>query len=467
MRHDGIWWDPKDPAEQWVGTLRWDRKKGAALTLIIPRSRPDPFAKEHGRDVLWGTTTDGTPITLIRAYHRSGPSLWGLSPHRVGIFANRLLVGFYADAVDPLVTSASVKFDHLGEWWGRSNIQANLDKLPEVEVRGGPTPALELFESDGWRISLQHSPAWSVGDRKARLKDVATLELRSATPQPLSEFQRRIAIFGDLLSLATFNYCVTTSCKVVPAVDDGRWESATFHAIPRYKGRERRSILMFTVLRFRDIEPRLRDVMGRWFSANTLHDVRALYLIGVYGGGVLETKLLALTQAVEAFHRRFCGNGRYMEQCDFETNILPVLKAAIPKKKVSSSHYLSLKAKLEWGNELSQSRRMSELVAKHAESLSVIVDSPKKWVRPLLDHRNVFTHFPHPWPEETDEDDRVLGYNWFLRMLLEVLLPRRDGIHAGRDHGHDAPLRGLPPGGRAALSGSSSPKAVSPEVAYV
>ena len=84
------------------------------------------------------------------------------------------------------------------------------------------------------------------------------------------------------------------------------------------------------LFRFSDIEGRASEVLGAWLSqSEQLHDARALYFSGVYGRGFIEGKLLALTQAAEAFHRRFYP-GLYMDEEAFETNVFQPLKKAMP-----------------------------------------------------------------------------------------------------------------------------------------
>src|SRR5262245_51317627 len=118
MKHKGVWWDPQQPEEQWTGTLRFDEENGAILDLTIPPSRPNPFPRMKTYDLIHGRNTKGTAITLIRAFERSRSGTSSSTvPRRVKVFANALIVGFHAAASDPMITSASVTHEHLGEWF--------------------------------------------------------------------------------------------------------------------------------------------------------------------------------------------------------------------------------------------------------------------------------------------------------------------------------------------------------------
>jgi hypothetical protein len=137
----------------------------------------------------------------------------------------------------------------------------------------------------------------------------------------------------------------------------------------------------------------------------------------VYGQGFLETKLLALTQAAEAFHRRFYP-GLYMDTQDFALSVFEPLKASIPAL-VSDAHRASITSRLQFANEFSQRRRMDALFREHVETLRILVASPETWVDPIVAHRNAFTHFALS-THVAQDPERVLRYNFILRLLLEA-----------------------------------------------
>ena len=191
------------------------------------------------------------------------------------------------------------------------------------------------------------------------------------------------------------------------------------HDVPIYERRERpASLFVRSLLRFADIEDRAREVLSAWLTkSDRLLEVRALYFLGVYGQGFVTGKLLALTQAAEAFHRRFYP-GAYMDPAAFKENVVRPLTQAIPKG-LDDSHEAAIKSRLRFANEYSQSRRFAELVDEHADALQVLVDEPASLTRQIVDARNAFTHFPYPSPEHGRDPEDVLRFNWFLQLLLE------------------------------------------------
>lgn len=202
------------------------------------------------------------------------------------------------------------------------------------------------------------------------------------------------------------------------------------HAIPLYSDRDKTYLEVETLVLVADLAARVPDVLSRWIQQSAkLHDVRALYLSGVFGGGFVENKLIALTQAAEAFHRRFYP-GEYMTGDAFAAEVIPPLRAALPQT-LSPGHRASLLARLAYGHEYAQRKRLGELFKTHEGTLRVLARDPMAFVRPMVDHRNAFTHFPAP--SETDEppendSDAGLRYNFLLKLLLEACLLQAAGL---------------------------------------
>lgn len=108
-----------------------------------------------------------------------------------------------------------------------------------------------------------------------------------------------------------------------------------------------------------------------------------------------------------------------MARADFETQVLPALKAAIPEV-VGPDHRRAIKDRLQYFDEFSASQRLKALFTDHVDALRVLLDDPVALVRAILTHRNAFTHFPDPPPKRTRDAERVLRYNFVLRLLLEA-----------------------------------------------
>ncbi len=422
FEHQGLWWDPADPNDRWVGTLSFDRRDGIALSLVEPIRSPR-FGGVESPALIHGVTTDGKAVSLLRCYEAaSRMRLGGAGALRtITVSANALIFGFHASELDPLLSSASLSLRHLSEWWGRTGLgqDATVDQ-PNVVVRYTATDPLQLRDDGTLRVSLRSSLSGSVGKGKATLHESVTFEIEASTPTRLSEFHRRVRECEDFLSIACLALCEIDELELTPAGDDDA--RGTFHAVPIYRSREgRTSTTVHMLFRAEEVADRLPALFSGWCSrAGDLFDSRALYFAGGYGGGFIEGKLLSLTQAVEAFHRRF-REGRYVDETLFATDVLAPLVAAIPAG-IPGSLRQSLVARLRYANGLSQRRRLRDLFRQYAAALETIVSNPVAYVDPIVDHRNEFTHFDPATRASTTQvpPERVLLYNYMLRMLLEA-----------------------------------------------
>jgi hypothetical protein len=426
IEHDGVWWDVRDPEREWVGTLRVDKHDEIVLTVTVPTEKPELFPTLHEYELILGIASNGTPITLINCFdRRTQGSLFG-APRRVEIHANAAIVGFHCKDSDPVLSSASVRLRHLKEWWGRSGIESdNSLKPPDFGARYRSSEPVLIYDNEHFRISIRSFITGSVGRYEASMEEDVAFEMSASTPRPLSEFQRLSRACGDFLSVACLTLCDVEDFSLVPPAEAGGTRRiGTFHAVPFFKKRaERSSAVAHMLFRFADIEEHAQAVFGAWFSKlDQLLDARTLYLVGIYGQGYIEHRLLALTQAAEAFHRRFYRD-RYIDDADFETEVLKPLTAAIPSG-IDESLKTAIAARLKFANEYSLCRRLRSLFVEHDDVLALLVPEPAGYISPIVDTRNEFTHFPVPAaeirkPGQRPEPERVLLYNWILRLLLE------------------------------------------------
>ena len=171
-------------------------------------------------------------------------------------------------------------------------------------------------------------------------------------------------------------------------------------------------------------------IVAAWLEhARALIVPRSLYLSAIYGKSFLELRLLNLTQAVEAYHRRFYS-GRYMKEEDYEAQVSSLLQEAIPTG-LDSSLRDSLKSRLKYGNEYSFHKRLRSLFSEHEVALATIVPNPSRWISKIRDYRNNFTHHPviGDTPHSIDAEE-VIRCNHVLRILLELCFLKSMGMTA-------------------------------------
>lgn len=433
FEHQGVWWDPIRPEQKRVGTLRFDDREGALLTLVVAPDGTGPEPPMESYDVLHGVSTSGKRITLLNCFDQSTRgSFFGQVPRPIEVFVNEVVVGFHCSSTDPLLTTASASFRHLGHWWGRSGIEIDAPTSPrDISVRYKSAPPVVLLDDDLYMVSVTAGWTGHLSREEATVREGIHVEVRAKTPAPLSRLRCMLTACGDLLSVFCQRFCAIEELLLLPPAIDGQPKRMGRHyAVPVYTDRDKSYTEVDTLVTVGDVAARVSDVFSRWLQqADRLKDVRALYLSGVYGGGFVENKLIALTQAAEAFHRRYY-RGEYMPADAFAADVIPLLKAAIPQT-LSSGHRASLLARLTYGHEYAQRKRLKELFEVHEGTLQVLATHPLAFVNPMIDHRNAFTHFPE-LDGGPDSDDRqpemVLRYNFLLKLLLDACFLQAAGL---------------------------------------
>jgi hypothetical protein len=426
---DGFWWDPKHPETRWPGTLKYGGPEGANLKLLL---EPLPLSASHLRqvfsneiqqyDLLLGESTSGEKITLLKAFNRSTDS----------VFANAVIIGFHADGADPLISTAAVVFRHLDEWWDRAAISPDVSLgWPNLTLQYKEPDPIVVYEDSVLRISVRSGLTGSHKRMEHSLKEEIRVEMSASSPIPLSEFQWRVDACKDLLSVACHTVCQVDELRLLPPRTDGesRLEIGRFHAVPIVSDRDQESRKSPDPLfHCGDIRDHTQAIFTAWLQcARSLLVVRSLYLSAVYGKAFLEVKLLHLTQAVEAYHRR-CYDGLYMDEQGYATRVADVLRAAIPVG-LDPSLRDSLKNRVKYGNEYSFVKRLTVLITEHEAALTAVTANPRKWIKTIADRRNSFTHHP-VIDRQLHSIDRmeIICCNYVLQTLLECCFLKSMGM---------------------------------------
>jgi len=423
--YGGFWWNPRQPNERWPGTLHFDQTDGATLSVIIPgeSQKSELFHQLRSYEIILGLTTESKAVTLFQCFDRSATDSKCGFPRQITIFANTVLVGFHCNDINPLISVVSVSFQCLAEWFGASPMEYDV-KPPHVTVRYNSPPPVVLYHDDGLCISIRSALSMPTQHYATSLIENSRIEIRATQPRQLRKFREIIQACQAFLSVACLTYCGVQEISLLPPGPEG--EQATvgiLYGLPIYKRSQVPSAGSAGFLfQFSDIRDRCQAIFTSWLSyADRLKRVHSLYYSGIYGQALLETRMLALTQAAEGFHRRFY-KGNYIDQEQFEKVVFEPLKSAIPDG-IDSSFRQSLINRLRFANEYSLRRRIKDMVVDHERALAVIVNNPKKFVDLIVDHRNDFTHHPMD-PEELQADAdysrHLLQYNYVLRILMEL-----------------------------------------------
>lgn len=201
-------------------------------------------------------------------------------------------------------------------------------------LRYKSSPPVVLHEDDRYIVSFTSGWTGALSQAEVTVREGIHLEVSGKAPARQSDLRRVLSACGDLLSIFCQRICAMDELVLLPpAVESQPRRLGTHHAVPIYSDRDKSYSPADTLVPATALAGRVPDMFSRFIAhAETPHDVRALYLSGGYGGGFIENRLIALTQAAEAFHRRF-HFGEYMSGDVFAAAVRPHLEAALPTRR--------------------------------------------------------------------------------------------------------------------------------------
>jgi hypothetical protein len=366
-----------------------------------------------------GVSSKGEALTLLKAQSVSTAvnlSSGGMrQPEQV--VSSWLVVGAH---IAPETVFKSVRFEVPGleAWLSRAAIDHSSDldnavgarstkfviRAPEIEVTPAPTVDATLEWGAGANISANPYQSIAVTVR-------GWVTIRPTIPQPLEWYLDQQ---GKLAALLTFLAGAPMPVDAIQAYyDESSPPLSILVTLRQGKRCDFKFPSDFFVPRVA-LEESFAAIVAAWFQ-----EVESILIPSQLAVGILTTeslwlhiKFASLIQALEGFHRgRFEGN--YMSDTDYSP-VKSVLSAAIPPS-VSAAHRDALHSRIRYGNQISLSKRLTELRDCLGDQLaSLIIARDGKIPRSWIDTRNYHTH----WDEELRPNalDGQAMYNANVRM---------------------------------------------------
>lgn len=366
---------------------------------------------------VYGVSSKGEALTLLKAQSvGTGLNLSsGGMRQPEQVVSSWVVVGAH---VAPEEVFKSVRFivPGLEAWLSRAAIEQTLDldneprsttfvvRAPEIDATPVPSVAATLEWGAGANISANPYQSIAVTVR-------GWVTIRPTTPQPLEWYLDQQSKLAALLAFLSGAPMPVDAIQAY--YDESSPPLSVLVTLRQGKPCKFKSPGDFFVPRAA-LGDSFSSVVATWFQ-----QVESVLIPSQLALGILTTESLwlhiefaSLIQALEGFHRgRFEGN--YMSDTDY----LPVksaLSGAIPPT-VSTAHRDALRSRIRYGNQISLSKRLTELKDCLGDELaSLIIARDGKVPRNWIDTRNYHAH----WDEELRPNalDGQAMYNANVRM---------------------------------------------------
>jgi len=392
LKIGGQWWDPKYPSKKIGGVLEVKPSHSIMLTL---------FGKiaEHENsysNVICGLTETGKRISLF------GPRSWGRGTVYYGddesdtVYSERLkfesmLEGCHKHSEDSLLYDhISVEFDCLYEWteltnYRREESSHSLDK--QIIVYGDMKAEKIDIGVLNIEFNVLKEMSWSNTDPKISQRLEVNLSNGSSfTP----EFAYKN--IGILRGFFRTFIGQEVNVELITLHNTTTKESVRFLS-PRTYIRKRKEPFDFNqaFFSYKSLRQNLVNILMKWFRYSkefpTLFTRYVWYLDA--SEAVMESRLLAIIQCFEGFHREF-ERGSYLSSNEYEVLKFEILKN-LPK--IEDKSLLSkIGTTLDHVNEYSLRKRLSLYIEEQKSFIIFWISDSKDFARRISDWRNIQSH---------------------------------------------------------------------------
>lgn len=338
------------------------------------------------------------------------------------IVANWAVVGasFNKDE-EILIDSFSFSVERLDDWLKINNLTiSECDDGGSKIVRYDQIGDIELYSNDKFRISLRFGYSLSCRQsNKITIENKSFFRVLLKVPAPVSalmELAHKLVSFvcfalDDIVSLLEINGFLSLSTQTD---DRGNFRTPVtiyFGAIP-YSEKEASSRSPQLLFSFQDIRDDASSVVGAWLAAyDSIDPVLGLYFFSKMRGQKYDqSRFLALSQAIETFHRR-TSDETLMSPDEFDEALAEI------RNSITAEHWRLVSPKLKYANELSLSKRIKDMLATF-EDIFGQKEKRKRLCRTIVDARNYFTHYDGALSKKVPRNLNI----WRLCLKMEILL---------------------------------------------
>jgi hypothetical protein len=396
---EGQFWLPETPEQRIAGTLNYS--PGSITVNLIG----DPggigaqsLLRGDGevRELVLGSTRVGS-CALWNAFSTSSSTTYGVGG-AIGVAtyrANRLYVGEAYESVDEIeFKDFVVSFDVLPTWLGH-NPFGSTEPGSDVLHRYVPfTPVAAVIPEEDLQIEL----STRLADRGGGYRGFTWVHevwfaIRSPEPKDIEWHLEKMGRLQTFLSTLVGAPAIPTS--IVGSIDP---LTLTHIILPLTRTPAADSLSELQILLpYDEIGDRFTDALCGWVRGWKDMGTAATLL---YGTLLVELppefELLALTQALETFHRHV-SDEIYVSPEDY-AHVHAALVGAIPTGTPDDLKQ-ALTKRIEYGNEYSQRKRFHKLLSSLDDTARELLRIDKAFLNRVVDERNHLTHRP---PESND-----------------------------------------------------------------
>ena len=380
-KYKGEFWLAGEEDKSFLGEIRLGKKK-SELSLIIPagdKLDEGKFLQSDPLRPVLGVTTCGKRITLTDYFQVFFPHSFH-QPRCAKFCINEAFVGLPSEIgeCDPKVDTAVIASKPLVEWCGKNPIEEDSGQI--WAARYSPPDSKEIYKDKDCTIQLFFGARMQSSRTSASIDANTCIEIKAEKPLAWSRLFTTLSIVMDVVSIGCGGYC-KISRAYAASKDPLFIADYHFHSLYRDAKVPAFPQWLFTL---RDLPD---SAFTKWMEkADELSRARGLFFSARHHKMFAETRVILLTQAVEAYYRR-------MYRDDYKL-----------------------------------SKHLKQLCDEYAAPISVVFPDWQPRVYEVVKFRGQQTHSPIKMPTASMESGDRQAIEYFLVLLLESCFMSQLGI---------------------------------------
>ncbi len=445
----GLWWRRGYEEDKVGGTLSFDPIHGVTLKLLgifgdlvgdlfCERALCSGGGESSEKQVIYGVTINGKPITLLKSFRKNRQvSMPGIPTE--SWFANLLIVGIHMDSEtdENRFTKSAIRFEGIEKWLGHNAFVTEIDRDTR-QVSVTTTQSSPQFFAKHRDFEVHVEGTWHKSEPTASkcIIDVETfLAISPLEARSLDWHFEQTQKLRELASLCAGYDLPLISLKVSgpPFQTVGEKEyPTTAHVFAKMRdntkqGRDRFWLPIISGPELVRYSPNSLQV---WFDQyETLSSTLSLFFtVNANNDLLTNVRFLLAIQALEAFHRQ-TDDTTILPREDFRKfrdDWIAALPSDAPQEMRDKFSDTAM-----YSNELSLKMRLASIIKSITDAFEIApVRFEQSDINQLVDTRNYFTHFN---PKLSERSLDGLGMHYGTRrilMLLTILFFRRLDVPA-------------------------------------
>ncbi len=359
-------------------------------------------------------------------YKKRSINVGGISKSYIHV--DMAFVGVAYSANSPvLFNNLTISIEGIDEWVGVSGIQVEPDfEKRSASITYAHPEEIYIVLNNGMKLVITFScsfPGVSTR-REAKIAQKTYFRLDSEQERPVEEF---ISAAHKITTLLCFAIDKTVSIEHVSATYDAdsrdtrdgkmvRVPISIYYASLPYTENEPKVELHRMLFRFEQIRENADRTINNWFDAyEKIGPALNLYFSTKTGAHkYLDSKFLALVQALETYHRR-TSNAQAMDSDCFK-KITESLIEQCPEDKREW-----LRKILQYGNEVSLGQRIRRTIEPFKKILGTS-EERDKFIRSIVVTRNYLTHYDKSLESEAVQGADLMSLSLRIEAIVQLNL---------------------------------------------